>query len=237
MGMVRRIARAVLGVVALGAGGAAAQDAPSKFAERAQRAAEVVAELVAVRDSAPPTALLADAACLAVVPGVKQAGLVVGGRVGYGLVSCRTASGWSAPVFIALKGGSIGLQIGGQVSDVVLVFLNRSAPAFLARSSFNLGGQASIAAGPVGRDLSAETDWRATAEILSYSRSRGLFAGLNLAGTKWEVDDGANRAVYGRAIADDPPRLEQQLRTDGAAAPRAVKPFLAALRTRVPAKR
>ncbi len=207
----------------------------SKFARRAEKAAEAVRELVAVSDSAPPQSLLRKATCIAVVPGVKQAGFVVGGRLGYGVVSCRIdrEGAWSTPVFMALKGGSVGLQIGGQESDVVLVFLNGNAPAYIGRSSFNLGGQASIAAGPVGRDLTAETDYRATAEILSYSRSRGLFAGLNLAGTKWEIDANANEQVYGKQVRAEG-ATEALLRRPGNTAPNAVKPFVDALNRNVP---
>lgn len=207
----------------------------SRFARRAEKAAEAVRQLVAVSDSAPPQSLLRKATCIAVVPGVKQAGFVVGGRLGYGVVSCRVdrKGEWSTPVFIALKGGSVGLQIGGQESDVVLVFLNGNAPAYIGRSSFNLGGQVSVAAGPVGRDLTAETDYRATAEILSYSRSRGLFAGLNLAGTKWEIDDNANEQVYGKQVRAEG-ATEALLRRPGDTAPTSVRPFVDALTKNVP---
>lgn len=210
-------------------------DGGSRFAKRAERAADVVQQLVTVSDSAPPQSLLRKAVCIAVVPGVKQAGFVVGGRLGYGVVSCRVErqGAWSTPVFMALKGGSVGLQIGGQESDVVLVFLNGNAPAYIGRSSFNLGGQASIAAGPVGRDLTAETDYRATAEILSYSRSRGLFAGLNLAGTKWEIDDNANEHVYGKQVRAEG-ATEALLKRPGGTAPSTVKPFVQSLTRNVP---
>src|SRR2546427_1832987 len=103
----------------------------------------------------------------------------------------------------AVKGGTFGLQIGGQAADVVLVFLNQNAPRLIAASSFDLGGQASVAAGPVGRNLSAETDYKLTAEIYTYSKTKGLFAGINLAGTKWEIDSKANKAVYGGSRSAD----------------------------------
>jgi lipid-binding SYLF domain-containing protein len=208
-----------------------AQSQPdAKLADRARRAGEIVAELVREPDHAPPQSLLNKAICMAAVPRVVQAGLEIGGKVGFGLASCRTPTGWSLPTFIALKGGTFGLQIGVQASDVVLVFLNRDAPNIIGSTSFDLGGQASVAAGPVGRNLSAETDYKLTAEIYSYSRSKGLFAGINLAGTKWEIDSKANLAVYGETRAGDVSGL---LRTDGTGGPALVQPFLDSLRSNV----
>jgi len=145
-------------------------------------------------------------------------------------VSCRTPAGWSLPSFVGLKGGTIGLQIGGQAADVVLVFLNRDAPRLIASSSFDLGGQASVAAGPVGRNLSAETDYKLSAEIYTYSKTKGLFAGINLAGTKWEIDSKANHAVYGEARARD---VRGLLTTGGNGGPALVQPFLASLQLHI----
>lgn len=214
-----------------------AQDT-DKFAERAKRAGEVLSELLSVPDRSPPENLLHQATCIAVVPGVVQAGLGIGGRVGFGVASCRYGATWSAPTFIGLKGGSVGLQIGGQAADVVLVFVNQNAPRTIAASSFNLGGQVSVAAGPVGRNLSAETDYRARAEIYSYSKTKGLFAGISLAGTKWEIDTKANEAVYGSHLKrrdKDKNGVAALLSTDGAAAPALTQPFLATLGKLVPA--
>jgi lipid-binding SYLF domain-containing protein len=203
-----------------------------KLSKRAQRAAEVLAELVAIPDKAPPTKLLAEATCVAVVPGVVQVGLGLGGRAGYGLASCRTADGWSLPTFVGLKGGSIGFQFGGQSADIVLVFVNRDAGR-LAASTFNLGGGASVAAGPVGRNVAAETDYRLRAEIYSYSKTKGLFAGVDISGTKWELDYSANSAVYADAAGlpkgDDAKSVTTLLTTSGAAAPAVVQPFLESL--------
>ena len=137
---------------------------------------------------------------------------------------------WSLPTFIGLKGGTFGLQIGGQAADVVLVFLNQDAPRLIATSSFDLGGQASVAAGPVGRNLSAETDYKLSAEIYSYSKTKGLFAGINLAGTKWEIDSKANQEVYGEGGAGDVKRL---LSTSGFGGPPLVEPFLNSLRLNI----
>jgi lipid-binding SYLF domain-containing protein len=213
-----------------------AQDS-DKLADRARRAGEVLAELVRVADSAPPASLLRQATCVAAVPGVVQVGLGVGGRVGFGLASCRRGSGWSAPTFMALKGGSIGLQIGGQSADMVLVFTNENAAKTIAASTFNLGGQASVAAGPVGRNVSAETDYKARAEIYSYSKTKGLFAGINLAGTKWEVDTKANTRVYGPlpTTTADHDGVSALLARDGSSAPALVQPFIASLGQHMPA--
>ncbi|HEY9450923.1 MAG TPA: lipid-binding SYLF domain-containing protein [Gemmatimonadaceae bacterium] len=207
-----------------------AQD--DKLTKRVERAAEVLTELVSVPDKAPPSALLSEATCVAVVPGVVQVGLGFGGRAGYGLASCRTGTGWSLPTFVGLKGGSFGLQIGGQSADVVLVFVNKDAGR-LASSTFNLGGGASVAAGPLGRNVSAETDYRLKSEIYSYSKSKGLFAGVDVSGTKWELDYSANRKAYPKA--DDMPRGDDAksvtalLSTDGAKAPEIFRPFLQSL--------
>jgi SH3 domain-containing YSC84-like protein 1 len=208
-----------------------AQSRPdAKLADRATRAGEIVTELVREPDHAPPQSLLNKATCVAAVPEVVQVGLAIGGKVGFGLASCRTPTGWSLPTFVALKGGTFGLQIGGQSADVVLVFLNKNAPRLIASTSFDLGGQASVAAGPVGRNLSAETDYKLNAEIYSYSKTKGLFAGIDLAGTKWEIDSKANRAVYGETRAGDVAGL---LRVAGTGGPALVQPFLESLRSNV----
>jgi lipid-binding SYLF domain-containing protein len=212
---------------AAGASPLRAQD--DQLAERAKRAGEVLTELTSVPDHSPPKALLNQAVCVAVVPGVVQAGFGVGGRVGFGLVSCRTSTGWSWPAFVGLKGGSFGLQIGAQSVDVVLIFINANAARTVAGSSFDIGGEASVAAGPLGRDVSAATDYRAEAEIYSYSKSKGLFAGIKIAGTKWEVDYSANKKAYA-STADSlqggtRASVGKQLLTNGSAAPAIVRPF------------
>ena len=210
---------------------ARAQSQPdAKLTERAKRAGEIIAELVKQPDHSPPQSLLDKATCVAAVPEVVQVGLGFGGKVGFGLASCRTPAGWSLPTFIGLKGGTFGLQIGGQAADVVLVFLNQNAPRLIASSSFDLGGQASVAAGPVGRNLSAETDYKLSAEIYSYSKTKGLFAGISLAGTKWEVDSKANRAAYGEGQAGD---VRGLLATKGSGGPELVQPFLSSLQKHI----
>ncbi len=211
-----------------------AQDA--KLTSRVQRAAEVLGELVAVPDKAPPTDLLSQATCVAVVPGVVKVGFGIGGRAGYGLASCRTDTGWSMPTFVGLKGGSFGFQIGGQSADIVLVFVNADAGR-LASSTFNLGGGVSVAAGPVGRNVSAETDYELKSEIYSYSKSKGLFAGVDISGTKWELDYSANRKAYESAAAggkgEDAASVRELLASGGANAPPIFKPFLESLEKNV----
>lgn len=225
----------VSAAVSAGASPLRAQD--DKLAERAKRAGEVLSELTSAPDSSPPKALLAEAVCVAVVPGVVQAGFGVGGKAGFGLVSCRTGTGWSWPTFVGLKGGSFGFQIGAQSADIVLIFVNENAPRTIAASSFDIGGEASVAAGPLGRAVSAATDYRGQAEIYSYSKSKGLFAGIKIAGTKWEIDYSANKKAY--ASAADSLRggthasVATQLRTDGSAAPAIVQPFLTSLQQHV----
>src|SRR3989454_3514544 len=210
---------------------AQAQSQPQeRRAERAGRPGKIMAELEKGPDPPPPQSLLEKATCVAAVPEVVQVGLGLGGKVGFGLASCRTPAGWSLPTFVGLKGGTFGLQIGGQAADVVLVFLNQNAPRLIAASSFDLGGQASVAAGPVGRNLSAETDYKLTAEIYTYSKTKGLFAGINLAGTKWEIDSKANQEVYGEGGAGDVKRL---LSTSGFGGPPLVEPFLNSLRLNI----
>jgi lipid-binding SYLF domain-containing protein len=220
---------------AVGASALRAQD--DQLANRARRAGEVLSELMSVPDRSPPAALLSQAVCVAVVPGVVQAGFGVGGRAGFGLVSCRTGTGWSWPSYVGLKGGSFGLQIGAQSADVVLIFINENAPRIISGSSFNIGGEASVAAGPLGRDVSAATDYRGQAEIYSYSKSKGLFAGIKIAGTKWEVDYSANQKAYA-STADSlqgatQASVAKQLQTQGSEAPAIVQSFLKSLQEHV----
>src|SRR5690606_35594629 len=172
--------------------------APSEEIARAARAGEVLDEIMQMPEQAVPSRLLADAHAIAVIPDVVKAGLVVGGRHGRGLVSVRTPEGtWSNPSFIALTGGSIGFQAGVQSTDVVLVFRTQRGVDSIVHGKFTLGADASVAAGPVGRNANASTDAQLRAEIYSYSRSRGLFAGVALDGAVLSIDDDANQDVYG----------------------------------------
>ena len=165
--------------------------------KEAQKAAEVFTKIMNVPDRAVPQKLLDNARAIAVFPGVIKAGFIVGGRAGDGVISRRVKGGWSAPAFFNLAGGSIGLQIGASKTDFVLLFMNDEALAGLLNDKFEIGGEGSAAAGPVGRSASASTDLLLKAGIISYSRSKGLFAGLELKGTVISPDNNDNLAVYG----------------------------------------
>jgi lipid-binding SYLF domain-containing protein len=186
------------------AAAATAAQTQSKNAKRvaeatkeSQKAAQVFTEIMNVPDRAVPQKLLDNARAIAVFPGVIKAGFIVGGRVGDGVISRRVKGGWSAPAFFNLAGGSIGLQIGASKTDFVLLFMNDEALGGLLKDKFELGGEGSAAAGPVGRSASASTDVLLKAGIISYSRSKGLFAGLELKGTVISPDNDDNLAVYG----------------------------------------
>jgi len=176
---------------------------PARAGEEAvkvREATEVMEEIMAIPESSIPPSLLADAQAIAVVPNVIKVGFVVGGRFGKGVVAVRAKSGgWSAPVFMTLAGGSFGWQIGAQATDVILVFKNRRGLDSLVNGKFTLGADAAVAAGPVGRNAAAATDVQLKSEIYSYSRSRGLFAGLALDGSVLEIDHAANGTYYGKS--------------------------------------
>src|SRR6266436_556458 len=170
--------------------------------KEAQKAAQVFTEIMNVPDKAIPQKLLDNARAIAVFPGVIKAGFIVGGRAGDGVISRRVKGGWSPPAFFNLAGGSIGLQIGASKTDFVLLFMNDDALAGLLRDKFEIGGEGSAAAGPVGRSTSATTDVLLRAQIISYSRSKGLFAGLELKGVVISPDNEDNLAAYGLKAND-----------------------------------
>ena len=188
---------------------------------KAADAARVLAEIMRIPETAVPEKMFSEAHAIAVIPDVVKAGLVLGGRGGKGLISVRSPDGtWSNPSFIKLGGGSIGFQAGVQSSDVILVFRSPRGVDSIVNGKFTLGADASVAAGPVGRTAQAATDEQLKAEIYSYSRARGLFAGVALDGTVLRIDHKANQAVYGR---NPTPRAIFEGRT--AAAPGAVVDF------------
>jgi SH3 domain-containing YSC84-like protein 1 len=154
-----------------------------KMDDRLNDAADVIQEIMHTPDRGIPASILADAKCVVVVPHYKKGAFVVGAEYGQGVATCRTPRGWSAPVFVRLEGGSFGWQIGGQSTDLVLIAMNRDGLESALKSKVKLGGDASAAAGPVGRDAEASTDIVMHSEFLTYSRNRGLFAGLDLSGT------------------------------------------------------
>lgn len=167
---------------------------------RTQRAAQVFKEIMDTPDHGIPHGLLNRAKCIAIIPGDKKFAFVFGGTYGRGLAICRTEHGWSAPMFLAVEGGSVGYQIGGSSTDLVMLFMNDHALQSLLGDKFKLGADATVAAGPVGRDAAAGTDVRLTAEILTYSRSKGAFAGVSLDGTVVQADKSGDRAMYGHDV-------------------------------------
>ncbi len=171
-------------------------------AEQSAKAARVFNEIMGTPEKSIPQDLLNKAEAVAVFPGVLKAGFVVGGRGGSGVISRRVAGGWSAPAFFDLGGGSIGLQIGAASTDYILLFMNEHAVESLLGDKFEIGGEGSAAAGPVGRSASASTDIKLNAQILSYSRSKGAFAGLELKGVVIKPDNDDNSHVYGMTARD-----------------------------------
>ena len=169
---------------------------------RLDEAAAVFSEIMATPDKGIPRDLLADAHCVVIVPGLKKGAFIVGAKYGKGFVSCREpgGGGWSAPGAVRIEGGSFGLQIGGSESDVILLVMNKRGADKLLSSQFTLGGEGEVAAGPVGRDATAQTDAKFRAEILSWSRSRGVFAGLSLQGATLRQDMDDNAELYGKRL-------------------------------------
>ncbi len=170
-----------------------------KLDDRLAEAVSVLDDIMATPDRSVPSQILAGANCLVVIPGFKKGAFVVGAQYGQGVATCRTGRGWSAPVFVQLTGGSFGFQIGGQSTDLVLVAMNPGGLQHMLKNKFKIGGDAAAAAGPVGRNAQAGTDWKLNAEFLTYSRSRGLFAGIDLDGTVLSQNQADTRSFYGVA--------------------------------------
>jgi lipid-binding SYLF domain-containing protein len=170
--------------------------------DRLDHAGSVVREIMAAPDKGIPEEVLEHAKCIAVVPHMLKGGFVFGAENGRGVATCRSANGWSAPIFFAITGGSWGLQIGVEGVDLVMIIQNERGMKQLLSSKFQLGADASAAAGPVGRHASADTDWKMDAEILTYSRARGAFAGLTLSGASIRHDEDSTRAIYGQNVSN-----------------------------------
>jgi lipid-binding SYLF domain-containing protein len=200
-----------------------ASEINSKASARVEAAGTVLNEIQGAPDQRIPEEILGSAECVAVVPSLLNGGFVVGARYGRGVASCRTEKGWSAPAFFLIEGGSFGLQIGGQATDVVMLIMNKGGMDHLLSSRFKLGGDASAAAGPVGRHAAADTDWKMRAQVLTYSRSRGLFAGLELNGAVIKQDKDSTRDFYGRMVP-----FKTSLKGD-VEAPKSAYPFLSPL--------
>ena len=172
----------------------------SEIEKRIDAAAKVLTEIMATPDKAIPNKVMSDAKCLAIIPNMVKIAVGFGGSHGKGIATCRTPNGWSAPAPITITGGSWGLQLGGQAVDLVMVVMNDQGMQHLLSSKFKLGAEASAAAGPVGRDAGADTDWKMKAEVLTYSRARGIFAGIDLNGTVVTQDKDETRVLYGKFI-------------------------------------
>ena len=177
-----------------------AQVDKSKLDERLTAARDVMNEIMATPDKGIPDGILRGASCVTVIPAYKKGAFVVGAQYGQGVATCRTPNGWSAPVFVQLTGGSFGWQIGGQSTDLVLIAMNQNGLQDMLKNKVKLGADAAASAGPVGRNAQAGTDWKLNAEFLTYSRSKGLFAGLDLDGTWLSQNGDDTRVEYGSDI-------------------------------------
>ncbi len=177
-----------------------AAESKTEVAQRLENAAAVLHEIMATPDKGIPEDLLDKANCVVIVPGLKKGAFIVGAQYGKGFVTCRKTGGWSAPAAVKIEGGSVGLQIGGQETDAILLVMNENGAKRLLSDKFTLGAEGSVAAGPVGRTSTAQTDAKMSAEILSYSRSRGAFAGLALTGATLRPDEDSNAALYGKKL-------------------------------------
>jgi lipid-binding SYLF domain-containing protein len=213
----------VLAMLSLGTlcwAGSAREDAT----ERLDNATSVMHEIMGMPDKGIPEEVLEHAKCVAVIPHMVKGGFVFGAKGGKGVATCRTANGWSVPAFITISGGSWGLQIGVEAVDVVLIIQNRKGMQRLLSSNFQIGGDASAAAGPVGRHAEAGTDWKMDTEILTYSRAKGAFAGLTLEGASLRQDNDSRHAIYGSNVTT------RALLLGKVPPPAAARPFLAEVR-------
>jgi lipid-binding SYLF domain-containing protein len=196
-------------------------------AQRVQSAATILDEIMAAPDKGIPVEILDSAKCIAVVPSLLKGGFIVGGAHGRGLATCRIANGWSAPAPFTVTGGSLGFQIGGQAVDLVMMIMNDRGMQALLSSQFKIGVDASAAAGPVGRHVEGSTDWKMRAEVLTYSRARGLFAGVTLNGNAIRQDNDSTGELYGRFVPF------KTILTGAVPTPSGGEPFVAAVRKAV----
>src|SRR5580704_9948121 len=191
--------------------------------DRMQKSVEVLHAIMSTPDKGIPEEVLNDAKCILVVPDLVKGGFIFGGKHGRGVASCRTAAGWSAPAFVSIGGGSWGLQIGVEGVDLVLLVMNEQGFQHLLSSKFALTGEGSVAAGPVGRHASAGTDWKMNTEMLTYSRSKGVFAGLTLEGAVIEQDNDSTLAIYGK------PKTFRNILAGRVATPQSAEAFMKAV--------
>jgi lipid-binding SYLF domain-containing protein len=197
----RKTLVAILAIAGSMSTAAFAADRETKVDERLDASADTLTDMMRASDKGIPQDLLNKARCVVVVPGMKKAGFIFGAKYGRGFATCRRSggSGWSAPAAMRVEGGSVGFQIGASETDVVLLVMNDGGMRHLLSDKFTIGGEATAAAGPLGRDAAAQTDAEMNAEMLSYSRARGLFAGVSLEGATLRPDEDANRELYGHA--------------------------------------
>jgi lipid-binding SYLF domain-containing protein len=181
-------------------GFAGAGEQKKDVSDRLQMATDVLSQMTSAPDKGIPEEVLDSAKCIAVVPHLVKGGFILGGKHGRGMATCRTADGWSAPAFISVGGGSAGLQIGVEGVDLIMLIMNEKGMQQLLSSKFQISGEGSAAAGPVGRHASAGTDWKMDTQMLTYSRSKGIFAGLTLEGAVVEQDSDSTISVYGKDV-------------------------------------
>jgi SH3 domain-containing YSC84-like protein 1 len=198
--MKKTISLLLIGFMGLVGSNAWASSARGDTVARLQSSVDVLHAIMATPDKGIPEEVLSNAKCILVVPDLIKGGFIFGGKHGRGVASCRTSDGWSAPAFVSVGGGSWGLQIGVEGVDLVMLVMNDQGFQHLLSSKFQLTGEGSAAAGPVGRHASAGTDWKMNTQVLTYSRSRGAFAGLTLEGAVVQQDDDSTRAIYGKKM-------------------------------------
>ncbi len=196
----KRAAAAVCAVMMVAGAVGVQAESKAKLDERLTNSKNVLTEIMSTPDKAIPDQILSQAECVVVIPAYKKGAFLVGAQYGKGAATCKTSKGWSAPVFVMLTGGSFGFQIGGQSTDLILVGTNHQSVQHMLSSKFKIGGDAAAAAGPVGRNAQAGTDWKLNAEFLTWSRSKGLFAGVDLDGTVLSDDEDAMRDFYGANV-------------------------------------
>jgi len=200
-----------------------AVEAENNAQKRVTTSAEVLSEILHAKDRGIPEDLIAKAQCVGIVPSLKRAGFIVGAKYGKGVVVCRTGRGWSAPDTVRIEGGSFGFQIGAGETDLIFIVMNQHGVRDLMKDKFTLGGDASVMGGPVGRSGTAETDAMMRAEILSYSRSHGIFAGVSLEGATLRPDNGDNRDLYGTRVT------QREILTGRVRRPEVARPIYAEL--------
>ncbi len=221
--MKKTLSMLLMSVIAMVGTYAFAGSAREDSVDRLDRSVNVLHAIMATPDKGIPEEVLSNAKCIVVVPDLIKGGFVFGGKHGRGVATCRTANGWSAPAFVSVGGGSWGLQIGVEDVDLVMLVMNEQGLQHLLSSKFQLTGEGSVAAGPVGRHASAGTDWKMNTEMLTYSRSKGVFAGLTLEGAVVEQDNDSTHAIYGKHM------MFRNILSGKAATPRSADAFLRAV--------